>query len=134
MNLEHNTINLHDSFQTIAVAKNSESKEAMIVCKNLKDPEQYWIIPYNQFPKALKYLKNKTHPNRNYSSLMGKYRHFKNKKYETLCVAINTETDEEMMVYRGLYGNYEIWARPLSMFLGYKEENGKQIKRFKKIE
>jgi hypothetical protein len=63
---------------------------------------------------------------------MGKYRHFKNKEYETLCVAINTKTEEEMMVYRGLYGNHEVWTRPPSMFLGYKEKNEKQIKRFEK--
>lgn len=40
----NNTINLHDSFQVIVIAKDSESKEAMVVCKSLKDPEQYWII------------------------------------------------------------------------------------------
>lgn len=135
MNLEDKIITVTDNiYQIIANAKDSENGKTMVVYKNLKVPNQYWITSLDQFPKTLEHIDHNKHPNKNYDSLMGKYRHFKNKEYETICVAINTETDEEMMVYRALYGNFDIWARPLSMFLGYKEQDGKLIKRFQKIE
>jgi hypothetical protein len=46
MNLENNTLNLYDSFQVIANAKDSESEKAMVVCKSLKAPEQYLDNPF----------------------------------------------------------------------------------------
>ena len=50
---------------------------------------------------------------------LGKYRHFKGNEYEVLAVARHSETDEKMVVYKALYGDGEIWVRPLSMW----EEN-----------
>ena len=47
----------------------------------------------------------------------GRYRHFKGKEYEVLGVARHSETEEEMVVYRALYGEGGLWVRPLSMFL-----------------
>ena len=38
--------------------------------------------------------------------------------YEIIGVAVHTETREEMMVYRALYGDKEMFTRPLEMFLG----------------
>ena len=48
---------------------------------------------------------------------LGKYRHYKGKMYEVVGVAKHSETLEELVVYRALYGNNELWARPLNMFL-----------------
>jgi len=46
------------------------------------------------------------------------YRHFKNKLYEILeCPVKHTETGEKMVVYRALYGTYDVYCRPLSMFM-----------------
>ena len=46
------------------------------------------------------------------------YKHFKNKLYEVLeCPVQHTETKEQMVVYRALYGDYGIYCRPLDMFL-----------------
>ena len=46
----------------------------------------------------------------------GKYRHFKGKCYSVLYVATHSETLERYVVYRQLYGNEEVWIRPLAMF------------------
>ena len=53
----------------------------------------------------------------NQSLRAGRYRHYKGKEYEVLEVARHSETEEEMVVYRTLYGEFGLWVRPLSMFL-----------------
>ena len=47
---------------------------------------------------------------------LGKYKHFKGKEYEVLGVARHSETLEEMVVYRALYGDGGLWVRPASMW------------------
>ncbi len=44
-------------------------------------------------------------------------RHFKGNEYEILCFALDSETREEMVVYRALYGEHGVWVRPKEMFL-----------------
>ncbi len=63
----------------------------------------------------------------------GRYRHYKGKEYEVLGVARHSETEEEYVVYRTLYGNFGLWIRPKSMFLEEVEVNGKMLPRFQYI-
>jgi len=64
---------------------------------------------------------------------LGKYRHYKGKEYEVIGVAKHSETLEEIVVYRALYGNNDLWVRPLAMFVEEVEVNGKKIPRFEYI-
>ncbi len=47
----------------------------------------------------------------------GIYKHFKGNEYEVIDVALHSETQEEYVVYRALYGERKLWVRPISMFL-----------------
>lgn len=60
----------------------------------------------------------------------GRYRHFKGKKYEVLGVARHSETEEELVVYRALYGDFGLWVRPVSMWNETVERDGKTFRRF----
>lgn len=60
----------------------------------------------------------------------GKYRHFKGNNYEVLYTAKNSETLEEMVVYRALYGEYGVWVRPAAMWNETVLQDGKPVLRF----
>ena len=60
----------------------------------------------------------------------GRYRHFKGKEYEVLGVARHSETEEELVVYRALYGDFGLWVRPVSMWNEIVERDGKTFRRF----
>lgn len=60
----------------------------------------------------------------------GRYRHFKGKEYEVLDVARHSETEEELVVYRALYGDFGLWVRPVSMWNEPVERDGKTFRRF----
>lgn len=64
---------------------------------------------------------------------LGIYQHFKGNKYELLYIAKHSETLESMVVYRALYGERDIWVRPLSMWDEIVEYNGEKVERFKYI-
>ena len=61
---------------------------------------------------------------------LGRYRHFKGKEYEVLGVARHSETEEELVVYRALYGDFGLWVRPVSMWNETVERDGKTFRRF----
>ena len=60
----------------------------------------------------------------------GRYRHFKGQYYEVLGAARDSETLQELVVYRALYGERGLWVRPLAMFTSQVERDGKTMARF----
>lgn len=68
----------------------------------------------------------------------GVYRHFKGKMYIVEDVAVDSETDEYLVIYRALYGEGLLYARPMKMFLSLvdtkKYPDVKQKWRFELIE
>ncbi|MBD3800217.1 MAG: DUF1653 domain-containing protein [Campylobacterales bacterium] len=63
----------------------------------------------------------------------GRYQHYKGNHYEVLGVAKHSETEEELVVYRALYGEHGLWVRPLCMFTECIPHEGVCIKRFEYI-
>lgn len=65
------------------------------------------------------------------------YRHFKGNVYQIVTLARHSETGEKMVVYQQLYAPYEVYVRPLEMFMSKidtrKYPNEKQVYRFEKI-
>lgn len=64
---------------------------------------------------------------------LGKYRHFKGNEYEVIAVAKHSETLEDMVVYKALYGERSLWVRPLKMFNEKIVRDGVTYKRFEYI-
>ncbi|MGJ8514797.1 DUF1653 domain-containing protein [Carnimonas bestiolae] len=60
----------------------------------------------------------------------GIYRHYKGALYEVLDCARHSESEEQLVVYRALYGDYGLWCRPLAMFLEQIERDGQTEPRF----
>ena len=63
----------------------------------------------------------------------GIYKHYKGNLYELIAIANHSETLEKMVVYKALYGEGEVWARPISMWGDVLEVNGKMVKRFELV-
>ena len=63
----------------------------------------------------------------------GIYRHYKGNLYQVLHTAQHSETEEALVVYRCLYGEYGVWVRPLSLFSETITRDGQQIPRFELI-
>lgn len=61
---------------------------------------------------------------------LGRYRHFKGNEYEVIGTARHSETREELVVYRALYGDFGLWVRPVSMWNETVERDGKTYRRF----
>lgn len=63
----------------------------------------------------------------------GVYEHYKGARYEVLLVARHSETEEWLVVYRQLYGDGGAWVRPLGMFAGSVEVDGRTVPRFRHV-
>lgn len=61
------------------------------------------------------------------------YRHFKGNIYKFVGIAKDSETLEETVVYQAMYGNHQMWVRPMDMFFEVIERDGKKMPRFEEI-
>jgi len=64
---------------------------------------------------------------------LGIYRHYKGNEYEVIGFSKHSETLEDMVIYKALYGEGGTWVRPLSMWDNPIEMDGKTVKRFEYI-
>jgi len=60
-----------------------------------------------------------------------KYKHFKGNIYEFICIAIHSETEEKLVIYKN--EEEQIFARPYEMFFDKVEFNGKLVPRFQEV-
>lgn len=63
----------------------------------------------------------------------GVYRHYKGNLYEVIGMARHSETLEDMVIYKALYGERGVWVRPRSMWDNLIDMDGKTVKRFELI-
>jgi len=64
----------------------------------------------------------------------GRYRHYKGQEYEVMGVARDSETEEEFVVYRALYGEGALWIRPAAMFVESVTVDGRVRPRFQMLQ
>lgn len=91
--------------------------------KNTKNRDLYGAFRYNVLKKQGGFT-NMQHPK------PGIYRHFKGNEYELLEIVRHSETQEEMILYKALYGDFGLWVRPLSMWLETVKRDGYEGPRF----
>lgn len=60
--------------------------------------------------------------------IKGIYKHYKGKLYIVEDICYHTETEEKMVVYRALYGEYKLWCRPYNMFLDEVNKNNQKYR------
>ena len=61
----------------------------------------------------------------------GIYTHYKGNEYQVIDVATHSETEELLVIYRTLYGNYDLWVRPFDMFTDSITINNQEMPRFR---
>ena len=64
----------------------------------------------------------------------GLYRHYQGPQYRVFGTARHSESEEWLVVYQALYGDFGLWVRPLEMFCGTVELDGETVPRFALIE
>ena len=69
----------------------------------------------------------------NQSIPQGIYRHYKGNLYQVLHTPKHSETEEVLVVYRCLYGEYGVWVRPIIMFAEMVTVDDKEVPRFELI-
>lgn len=113
-------------FMTAIAASSSDSNPNIITTK----PETMIITPeIKAVLDGSRISTEHTSPNGTLFKL-GIYQHYKGPYYQVVGACKNTETQEELVYYRCLYGDFGFWARPFSMFFEDVEYEGKIVPRF----
>ncbi|WP_430645618.1 DUF1653 domain-containing protein [Agromyces sp. GXS1127] len=64
----------------------------------------------------------------------GVYEHYTGARYEVITLARHSETEEQVVVYRQLYGDRGVWVRPADMFGEQVEVHGEHVPRFRRVD
>lgn len=64
----------------------------------------------------------------------GRYRHYKGKDYQVIEMARHCDSEEWLVVYRTLYGDFDLWVRPLADFCATVNCDGLAVPRFRRLE
>ena len=64
----------------------------------------------------------------------GRYRHYKGAEYQVIGLVRHSETEEWLVLYKTLYGDFSNWVRPYAMFVENIEIEGKTVPRFALLE
>lgn len=73
-------------------------------------------------------------PNESPRVVPGIYRHYKGSDYEVMGLAHHSETEEALVVYRALYGDFGLWVRPLAMFCEEVNIDNEPVARFRLVQ
>lgn len=65
--------------------------------------------------------------------LPGRYQHYKGNYYDVVDVAMHSEDESLLVVYRPCYGDRGLWVRPLGMFMESVEVEGATVPRFRYV-
>ena len=60
--------------------------------------------------------------------IKGIYKHYKGDLYIVEDIAYNSENKEKLVIYRALYGDNILWARPYNMFFDEVNQNGQKYR------
>lgn len=63
----------------------------------------------------------------------GLYKHYKGAEYQVYALVKHSETEEELVLYKALYGDFGLWVRPRSMFQESVTVQGVSMPRFEFI-
>lgn len=99
---------------------------------NLASAQMRKAVSFSKIQAAFPAPKIRTEDTMKKDIKLGRYRHFKGKEYEVLHIARHSETLEDMVVYRALYGEKGIWVRPASMWDELVAVDGRFVPRFQK--
>lgn len=64
----------------------------------------------------------------------GIYEHYKGQRYRVIGLCRHSETDEPLVAYQCLYGEFSLWVRPLDNFLESVTVDGEQVPRFERVQ
>ena len=64
----------------------------------------------------------------------GRYRHFKGREYEVICIARHSEDESPLVVYRKLYDDLSLWVRPVDMWNEEVVRDGRTYTRFVRMD
>lgn len=133
-------------YEVIDTATHSETQEELGVYRD--GEKKLWVRPLSMFHDLKEYggklvsrfefvcpVEPAALPHQEHGGLLkkGRYRHFKGAEYQVIDTATHSETQEELGVYRALYGKKKLWVRPLSMFQDLKEHEGDLVPRFEYV-